>query len=188
MRGMNRIMIVVAGVLMSCLPSMAQKFGLSTNLLEDLCLGTMNMELSYSLSQKWTLTAGAKYNPFTFKGDEPAGQFQLRQRSVALGARMWPWHTGSGWWLAGKLRYQEYSWGGLLKKTSQEGDRYGAGLYAGYTYMLNAHINLEFALGCWAGLDDYRRYSCANCGFTLDSGRKAFLLPDDIMLALVYVF
>ena len=62
MRGMNRIMIVVAGVLMSCLPSIAQKFGLSTNLLEDLCLGTMNMELSYSLSQKWTLTAGAKYN------------------------------------------------------------------------------------------------------------------------------
>ena len=54
--------------------------------------------------------------------------------------------------------------------------------------MLAPHLNLEFGIGLWTGADVYKVYSCPLCGLTTDSGIKSFVLPDDIMLALVYVF
>lgn len=182
------IVLLLAGLSWASLPVEAQKFSLSTDLLGYACLGTMNADVSYSLSQKWSIVAGARYNPFTFRKGDGQRQFQLRQQSYSLGMRMWPWHTGSGWWLAGKLRYQEYNRGGLLKSDTREGDRFGAGLYAGYTHMLSSHFNIEFGAGLWSGLDVYKRYSCPYCGQTVASGRGMFLLPDDIMISLAYVF
>ena len=54
--------------------------------------------------------------------------------------------------------------------------------------MISRHFNLEFGLGLWGGADLYKRYSCTLCGLSLDSGRKAFVLPDDLAVSLVYVF
>ena len=34
----------------------------------------------------------------------------------------------------------------------------------------------------------YNKYSCQVCGLTVQSGRKYFLLPDDLMISIVYVF
>ena len=165
----------------------AQRFSVSTNLLDYVCLGTINAECSYSVSRSWSLTFGAEYNPFTFReGQED--QFQLKQQSYSVGARLWSWHTWSGWWISGKVKYQEYNFGGLISPRTDEGDRYGMGIYAGYTHMLAPHLNMEFGLGAWAGLDDYRTYSCQDCGITVGEGRKTFILPDDVMIALVYVF
>ncbi len=166
----------------------ARKFSVSTNLLGYAALGTMNIEGSYSLSRYVSLTVGARYNPFTFRASVPESQFQLRQQSYCIGARVWPWHTGSGWWFAGKGRYQEYNMGGIVSVVTSEGDRFGVGLSAGYTYMLSPHLNIEFGLGFWGGIDFFRDYSCQVCGLTVDEGRKAFMLPDDVLIALVYVF
>ena len=58
----------------------------------------------------------------------------------------------------------------------------------GNAHMLAPHLNLEFGLGLWAGADIYKVYSCPSCGLTLDGGVKGFVLPDDITIALVYVF
>lgn len=182
------IILAVAAFAISSLKSEAQTVSLSTNLLDYACLGTLNADVSYSLSRRWSVTAGARYNPFTFRKGDPDKQFQLRQQSYSLGARLWPWHTWSGWWFAGKLRYQEYNSGGIRSLETREGDRFGAGLYAGYTYMLTSHLNIEFGLGLWSGLDVYRCYSCPVCGVTLESGKAHFILPDDIMISLAYVF
>ena len=165
-----------------------QKISLSTNLLDYAALGTMNAEASYALSRKWSVTAGVRCNPFTFRSGDKDSQFQMRQQSYALGVRLWPWHTMSGWWFASKIRYQEYNFGGILSAQAQEGDRVGIGLYAGYTHMLSPHFNIEFGLGLWGGMDVYRRYSCPTCGITIDEGKRGFLLPDDFMISLVYVF
>ena len=166
----------------------AQKISISTNLLGYAALGTMNAEISYSVSRRWSIVAGARYNPFTFRAGDDDRQFQLRQQSYSLGARLWPWHTLSGWWFSSKVRYQEYNNGGILSKSSSEGDRIGLGLYSGYTHMLSRHLNIEFALGLWTGADVFRNYSCTRCGITLDSGIVAFVSPDDIAVSLVYVF
>ncbi len=182
-------MLMVMGLLsLGGLECAAGKFSLSTNLLDYAALGTMNLEGSYSLSRRVSLTAGARYNPFTFRKSVPERQFQLRQQSYSLGVRVWPWHTGSGWWFAGKGRYQEYNFGGLVSRGTEEGDRAGVGVYAGYTHMLSPHFNVEFGVGVWGGIDWYRRYSCQVCGLTLDRGRMAFVLPDDVMISIVYVF
>ena len=165
----------------------AKKFSISTNLLGYAELGTLNMDASYAVSRRWSVIAGIRYNPFTFKSGT-ADQFQYRQQSYSVGARLWPWHIWSGWWFAGKIRYQEYNMGGVLSEQTEEGDRIGAGLYAGYTHMLTPWLNLEFGLGFWVGGARYTKYSCPTCGWTLESGRKYFLLPDDFVISLVYVF
>ena len=166
----------------------AQKMSLSVNLLECANLGTLNMDASYALDRHWSLTFGARYNPFTYHEGNPDRQFQYRQQSYAAGVRLWPWHIMSGWWFAAKFRWQEYNAGGVFSQQTREGDRYGGGLYAGYAHMLAPHLNLEFGVGMWAGADVFTVYSCPSCGLTLKSGVKSFVLPDDIMLALVYVF
>lgn len=191
-----RILLVVAMMSASGLtyarkgaePDYARKFSISTNVLGYAELGTINAEMSYALSRRWSLTAGARYNPFTYHKGNPSRQFQLRQQSYSLGARLWPWHIWSGWWFAAKVRYQEYNIGGIISRETSEGDRVGMGLYSGYTLMLSKHFNMEFGLGMWGGLDVYRKYTCPSCGLTVDEGKKGFVLPDDIMVSVVYVF
>lgn len=187
MKAIYRI-IAAAVLVFSCRCASAQDFSLSTDLLGYARLGTMNIDASYAVSRRWSLVAGARYNPFTFRKGDAQRQFQSRQQSYSVGARLWPWHIWTGWWFAGKLRYQEYNMGGIISRKTEEGDRVGAGLYAGYTHMLTAHVNLEFGVGLWAGMDRYMEYDCPVCGNVLASGRKAFLLPDDIMISVAYVF
>lgn len=78
--------------------------------------------------------------------------------------------------------------GGILSRETTEGDRVGMGLYSGYSLMILPHFNIDFGLGFWGGLDIYRKYSCPSCGLTVDKGEKGFLLPDDLMISIVYVF
>lgn len=184
----NIVIAIVAGWVLSCMPAAAQRFSVSTDLLGYACLGTLNADAAVSVSQKWSLLAGVRYNPFTFRKNDAQRTFQMRQKSFSFGARMWPWHNASGWWIAGKLRYQEYNMGGVLSRLTREGDRLGAGFYTGYTHMLSTHFNVEFGVGVWGGMDRYRKYSCPSCGSLIQSGNTLFVLPDDIMISFAYVF
>lgn len=165
----------------------AQRFNISTNLLEYVNLGTLNVDASYSVAKNWSVGIGARYNPFSFESRN-RGVFYNRQQSYSFGARYWLWHVNSGWWFGSKIRYQEYSSGGWRSSGAEEGDRYGLGLYGGYSYMILPHLNLEFGLGLWSGGVRYRTYSCPVCGITESSGDKIFILPDDLTIALAYVF
>ena len=166
----------------------AQDTALSTNVLGYADMGTMNVEASYGIARHWTLNMGMRYNPFTFQNKTTGTQMQSRQQSYSVGARFWPWHIFSGWWLSGKMQYQEYNEGGIRSLETSEGDRYGSGLSGGYTYMLGNHFNVELGLGVWAGYDKYTTYACPSCGRTIAKGERVFLLPNDIMLSLSYVF
>lgn len=182
------VLFVISFFLLYTVPSAAQKASVSTNLLDYLCLGTLNVDASYSVSQHWSVTAGARYNPFTFHKGDADRQFQYRQQSYSLGVRAWLWHSFSGWWFPGKLRYQEYNQGGIFKRVTEEGDRAGLSLSAGYTHMISRHFNVEFGLGLWGGTAWYRKYSCPVCGLTIEDGMKWFILPDDLMISIAYVF
>ena len=147
----------------------------------------LNVEGDVAVARQWTLTAGAKYNPFLFKADTPE-PLSARQQLYAAGVRFWPWHVFSGWWIGGKVQYQEYNRGGIRSAVTDEGDRYGAGLSAGFTYMLHPHLNVSLGAGVWGGLQRYTVYSCPVCGITQESGEKTFILPNDLALSLSYVF
>jgi len=164
----------------------AQQFGVSTNIMDYANYGTLNAEASVSLERNWSLSAQAKYNPFRYSRDgEP---LSARQQTYALGTRYWPWHVYSGWWLGAKMQYQEYNRGGIKSPSTREGDRYGAGLSAGYSYMLLPHLNMDFGIGAWTGYDRYVIYSCPVCGLTQEKGGTWFVLPHEILLSLLYVF
>lgn len=175
-------------VLLWSVCSVAQTVSLHTNMLEYASLGTMNVGVSYAFSRHWSAEAAVRYNPFTFMAEDPQKQFQYRQQSYSVGVRMWPWHIWSGWWFASKIRYQEYNVGGIVHPETREGDRLGIGLYSGYTHMISRHFNVEFGLGLWGGWDNYVKYSCPVCGVKIEEGDGGFLLPDDVMVSLVYVF
>ena len=94
----------------------------------------------------------------------------------------------SGWWLGAKLQYQEYNRGGIRAPRTEEGDRYGAGISGGFSYLLHPHLNLDVGIGLWGGYDRYVTYSCPVCGFTADGGERSFILPNDFLVSLTYVF
>ena len=102
------LMMLAGGI-----PAGAQKVSVSTNVLGYAALGTLNADVSYAFSRHWSIVAGGRYNPFTFRAGDPERQFQFRQQSWSLGVRAWPWHIWSGWWFSSKLRYQEYNVGGI---------------------------------------------------------------------------
>lgn len=187
---MKRILcLLVMSILLSgAMNAQSGRFSLSTNLLDYVRLATLNIDASYAVSRHCSVIVGARYNPFTFNEGDSQRQFQYRQQSYSAGARWWLWHSWSGWWLAGKARYQEYNIGGIVSRKTEEGDRVGAGLYAGYTHMLSPHVNLEFGLGIWGGMSWYKTYSCPSCGITVKDGKEWFTRPDDLMISLVYVF
>ncbi|MCQ2115430.1 MAG: DUF3575 domain-containing protein [Bacteroidales bacterium] len=183
---MKRLFLAFVASLMCFSTIDAQQWAVTTNLAALADLGTLNVEAAYSPAQHWTLDAGVKYNPFTYGRGE--GQFQQRHQTWWAGARWWPWHSYAGWWLSGKVQYQEYNFGGIFSDRTEEGDKAGFGVTAGYTYMLTSHLNMEFGLGLWGGYKWYAVYACPKCGMKLDSGSKPFVLPNDLMIAISYVF
>lgn len=183
---MKKMIATAALMLAAILALSAQELSLSTNLADYAALGTMNMEATYGFARHWSVNAGVKYNPFSFGEGEKA--VQLRQRAVSAGARFWPWHIYSGWWMGAKLQYQEFNEGGLVSPETSEGDRYGTGLAAGYSRMLGKHFNLDLGLGLWAGYSVYTTYACQVCGRKVDSGSRFFVLPNDVILGINYIF
>lgn len=178
----------VAALISVCTEMSAQKGSLSTDLLGYLDFVTLNAEASYPMARKWTLTAAVKYNPFTFNLGEGREQARNRQQTYAAGVRFWPWHVYSGWWMSGKVQYQEFNTGGIFSDTTREGDRMGAAIAAGYSVMLGKHLNLEFGAGLWSGVEAFTTYSCPECGLTQSGGQKIFFLPADVTVALSYIF
>lgn len=167
----------------------AQDVSISTNMLSYLNMGTMSADFSWGFARHLSAEAGVRYNPFTFKGREGiADQMQSRQRTAAVGMRYWPWHIHSGWWLGAKAQYQEFNIGGLTEAETREGDRLGAALSGGYTYMISPHFNFEAGIGVWGGKEWFTVYECPVCGRMTGTGEKKFFLPNEVLLGVVYVF
>ena len=57
----------------------AQRFTLSTNILEYANLGTLNLDASFGVAQKWSVVAGVRYNPFSFESSRKWSRRRLQQ-------------------------------------------------------------------------------------------------------------
>lgn len=182
---MRRFLIIVF-LMLGGMPLSGQNVAVSTNAVDYADKCTLNMEASLGIARRWSLNAGVKYNPFSYGAGE--NESFNKQRSCAVGARFWPWHIYSGWWFGGKGQYQEYSICRGADPSTREGDRYGIGLAVGYSKMLGKHINLDFGLGAWTGYSTYTVYACQHCGRVIENGSRVFLLPNDILLAVSYIF
>ena len=185
---MKKIIIALVCAVFLSLDAGAQKWSLSTNIVDWANLGTMNVEAGIAVSQHWSVMAGARYNPWTFNEGNEETQFQNRKQSYHVGVRAWPWHIYSGWWFAAHAQYQEYNRGGLVSRDTEEGDAVGLGLSLGYTLMLHKKLNVEFGIGGWGGYKWYTEYQCPKCGMIINNGEKWFVLPNELKISLMYIF
>ena len=195
---MKKFFLSVA-LALCCVGLSAQRVSVGTNAVEWANLGTINAEVGIGVSQHLSIHAGARYNNWLFrKGNpddrivDPSGdterQFQNKKQAYNLTLRWWPWHIYSGWWIGARGQWMEYNRGGILSRSTEEGKAVGAGLSAGYTRMLHRNWNIEFGIGVWGGTTRYTTYACPTCGTVTDNGKKVFVLPDDVMVSLIYIF
>lgn len=165
-----------------------QRWSVGTNLIDCANFGTLNLEGSVAVSRRMTINLSTRYNPWTFREYERETQMQNRVRQVALGVRYWPWHVYSGWWIGGRAQYQEYNRGGINKPLTEEGDAFGVGFSFGYTMMLNKHLNMEFGAGLWGGGKSFVHLEYPRYGKVLDTGTTWFVMPNDCLVSLVWIF
>lgn len=158
-----------------------------TNAVDLAFLGTLNGELQFAASQHFSILTQVRYNNWTYNGGRE-DQFESRQRSFAAGLRIWPWYTYSGWWIEAKAQYEEYNRGGIGTLRTEEGDAVGGALAAGYSFQINKWFNIDFGLGGWLGNTRYRTYACPQCGKILDEGNKFFILPNEVIIAAMFIF
>lgn len=188
---MKKLIIAIAFFTALSLSASAQRFGVGVNVADLAYYGTANVEASVSVARHFTVTAKGRYNPWEFGKSDVETEVHRKQRTAELGVRYWPWHVYSGWWLGGQGRWQEYNRNGMFisrEDLTEEGDAYGAGLSAGYTMMLKPSLNVEFGFGAWAGKAYYKTYDCPTCGMPVSEGEKWFVLPNEAVLSIVYIF
>ena len=194
---MRKLVILISSLFLFAAAASAQTWAVAVNAADAIDLGTIGLEGSVAVGQHWSIHAGAKVNPWTFsKHDTWNGLFsepdpdqkQDRKQVYAIGARWWPWNVYSGWWVGAKAQYQEYNHGGIITKTAEEGDAFGAALAGGYSMMLKEHWNLDFGLGVWGAWTKYRKFAYPENGKITEEGHKWFFLPNEVILSLVYIF
>ena len=164
----------------------AQNASVAVNAVDCANFGTVNAEASAAMARHWTLNAGFRYNPWAFgEGDS---RMQNKTITASAGARWWPWSIYSGWWVGARAQWEQYNRGGIVSLETEEGDAYGAALSGGYSLMLHRNINLDFGLGFWGGYKTYTVYRCPTCGKIVDEGAKAFVMPSDFLVSLMFTF
>lgn len=187
----NTYKVFAVCLLFVSLPYMAngQKWAVSTNTLQWLTIGTINAECAYSIDRHFTIHAGGTANPFDM--DSPTGLYlKNRQFGGYVGARYWPWHVYSEWWVGAKLQYKNFEHVGLLTPNYTLGEAVGAGISGGYSCIINKHFNVDFGIGVWGGrIIDYTQYKGkVKEGKIKEQGAKNFFYIDNIMISLVYIF
>lgn len=181
---------VIIAALFALVPlcASAQRVALSTNATDYLVLGTFNARVDVAVSRRLTVGATLKYNPWTFHKGDPDRQLQYRQFKAAVNFRVYPWNIYSGWWVEAGPQYQQYNCGGIIAPKTEEGDAFGAKFGFGYSYMLSQHINIDFGLCGWTGVSVFTQYDKPGHGAIVGKGVKGFILPNDILVAITYIF
>ena len=162
---------------------------LSTDLVDWAYLGTANLEAGVSVHRHFSLQAGAKFNPWSFKTSGLGLDLYNKQTTAYAGFRYWPWYVYSGWWVGAQAQYTGYSETGVWRHALDTGKALGAGLSFGYTLMLNENFNLEFGAGVWGGRRfEHTLYCCPDCMKVRQSGPQNFVAHNDISISVMFVF
>ena len=185
---MKRAITILVAALAAGISASAQNWSVSTNMVDYVSLGTVNAGISAGIGRRVTADVSARVNPWTFHEGDPGKQMQNRHQTYAAGMRYWPWHISSGWWISAMAQYQEYNRGGIISPSTEEGDAFGMSFGGGYSLMIHENLNLDFGLTVWGGQKSYVVYACPLCGRITDKGSSWFVMPNELRVALQYIF
>ena len=193
---MNKRFLIIILLLFAVIPEFRMtgqerktSVALSTDLVDWAYLGTANLEAGVSVHRHFSLQAGAKFNPWSFKTPGLELDLYNKQTTAYAGFRYWPWYVYSGWWVGAQAQYSGYSETGVWRHALDTGKAIGAGLSFGYTLMLSENFNLEFGAGVWGGRRfQHTLYCCPDCMKVRQSGPENFVALNDISVSVMYVF
>lgn len=172
--------LMLASIL--CLNLNAQHAAVKTNLLYDATL-TPNLGVELGLGRKSTMQVLYSLNLWK----HPLNNDKMWKHWQLLGEyRWWPCskfnghfigvHAMGGEFDMQKVRFKLpfYNWPSDLRDKRYEGWNAGGGFTYGYQWILGRHWNLEASLGVGYQYISYKRYPCAECGTTEESGHKHY--------------
>lgn len=158
----------------------AQFYSLGTNL-PILGTATINAEASMTLDRNWSLHLPVYYNPFVFSGNK-----RLQNFTVMPGVRYWLLESYVNAFVGANAIGSKYhlTW----KNSRYEGQAYGAGISAGYAWLLSTRWNLEVEAGIGLVWTNYTEYECEECGRTKGQYTRRVTVPNKLSLSLIYLF
>lgn len=173
-----------------------QKVSLKTNLVKD-ATGTVNLGAELGLAPHWSLDVSGDVNTWSTSGARKWKHWKVQPE-----LRRWMCEKGNGFFLAAHAQGGQFNLGRLshgfklpgtdlrkLKDGRYQGWFVGAGLGAGYAWMLSRHWNVEGELGVGYAYSSSDRYNCKGCGRKTDSNIKHhYVGPTKVALNLVYLF
>ena len=143
---------------------------------------TPNIGLEVPMGEHFSLgfNAGLKPWPRWFVWDwDKTVETKWRHLLVAPEFRYWPGEVYDKLFVGADLIYTHYNVGAVnfpfgmypdVRQKRLQGDFYGLGVFAGWSWWLSDHWRLEAEAGLGAGYADAKEYDCAYCG--LEVGRK----------------
>ena len=171
------------------IPCMSQGISVRNNLLWD-ASGTANIGLEIPISEHWTIGANGAIKTwprfFVWDAGTVEDPSQWKYFSVVPEVRYYPGQVYNGWFLGADLLYTHFNAGKItlplgigkdLRNHRQQGDFYGAGLFAGHSWWLSDHFRIEAEAGLGAGYRNATRYECAHCGAELNKSDGLQLVP-----------
>ncbi len=186
---MKRILLFVAGMLISARVLLAQDFAIKNNVFYDVSL-TPNLGVEIGLSSKSTFNIIAGYNPFEF-GENKKFKHWLVQPEY----RYWFCEKFNGTFIGIHLHGGEFSIAKLklpfgfmsqLENHMYEGYFYGGGVDIGHQWILSRHWSFEAAIGVGYARVEADKYPCADCGKKLKSDSYNYFGPTKLALSFIY--
>ncbi|MDO5017499.1 MAG: DUF3575 domain-containing protein [Porphyromonas sp.] len=152
----------------------AQKVAVKTNFAHWALLGSPNAGVEYAVSPKMTINLEGGLNMWKYKAP-----LEIRHIVVQPELRYWFCESFNGAYIGLHAHGGKYNVGGItlpvgrlksLRDQRYEGKFYGAGIDAGYQWVLSPAVNLELNLGGGWARTDYRQFNCATCGLQTGQG------------------
>lgn len=182
--------ILLAGVVASCF---SQNIAVKTNALY-LATTTPNIGIETSLGKKSTVELVYGLNPWKQSGGD---QSSLRHWLLMPEYRYWFCESFNGWFVGAHLMGGEFNMSSVklpfglipaLEDHRYEGWYAGAGVTAGYQWVISRHWNLEASVGFGYDYIKFDKYKCGTCGEKVTSSHKNYIGPTKLALSLLYVF
>lgn len=162
--------------------------------------GAPNLGFEVPVGEHWSVGANAGFKSWDsfFWNDKSTSPRRWRHFAVAPGVRWYPTEVGNGLFIGIDLLYTHYNAGnikfpfGMYKSAAndyRQGDLFGGGLAAGYSWPIGQHWRIEAELGAAAGYYMHDTYyvdsHCRNCIIGHETG---WTVVPKLALNLVYAF
>ncbi len=163
--------------------------GIKSNLLFDATL-TISLGAEVRLAQKTTLDI-----PFTHNSWGRINDREWENFSVQPGIRFWTCEAFNGFFWGVHAHYAKYNVSNLpsppfsesMSDYRYEGQLVGAGVNAGYQWMLGKRWAIEAELGLGYAYLWYDKYRCATCAPLINSETKNYFGPTKAGVSLIFM-